>query len=292
MSAFRIALAQLESRIGTETYDPRPDNLAHAESAIAAAAELDADLVMFGEMYLTGYHTDEWNPRYAVEATSSDPYVAQLTDLAAAHDITVLMGSATRPIDAPGSIRNSALLVAATGPQASYDKLHVARIATDGHDEINETRWFSPGTAAPVWATERFGVIGPQVCYDCHFPEISRVQSLAGAEVLLNVSASIAGWEDSWEHYRATRAIENSAWYVICSIVGEQKGERYFGRSSVVNPAGKLVVEAAAGAEDLVFADIEPSRSGDFRSGSFLDQTRRPLVYEAALSAAPLKLEL
>lgn len=290
MTAFRIALAQLESQIGTDTYDPRPDNLAHAEQAIEAAAAGNADLVMFGEMYLTGYHTDEWNPRYALDPTASDPYVSQLASIAAAHDITVLMGSATRAADGSDTIRNSALLVSPAGLLASYDKLHVAHIVNEDHDQINETRWFSPGTEAPVWETERFGVIGPQVCYDCHFPEISRVQSLAGAEVLLNVAASIAGWETSWEHYRATRAIENSSWYVICSIVGEQKGEGYFGRSSVVSPTGELVVEAAEGTEDLVFADIEPSLAGEFRRGMFLDQTRRPAVYEETLRSEPVKL--
>jgi predicted amidohydrolase len=290
MTAFRIALAQLESQIGTETYDPRPDNLARAEQAIKAAADKEADLVMFGEMYLTGYHSDEWNSHYALTPNATDPYVTQIVSLAAAHDITVLVGSGTHSLDGSNTIRNSALLVSPTGLLASYDKLHVARIATEDHAEINETQWFSPGTEAPVWDTERFGVIGPQVCYDCHFPEISRVQSLAGAEVLLNVAASIGGWEASWEHYRVMRAMENSAWYVICSIVGEQKGERYFGRSSVVNPAGEIVVQAADGIEDLVVADIEPSLSGEFRRRSFLEQTRRPQVYEDTLRTAPLKL--
>ena len=83
MSQFRIALAQVESQIGTETYDPRPDNFTRAERAVTEAAAKGADLVLFGEMFLTGYHTDEWNPLYALHVDQPDPTIDQLAALAA-----------------------------------------------------------------------------------------------------------------------------------------------------------------------------------------------------------------
>jgi predicted amidohydrolase len=67
---FRIALAQCESLIGTEDFDPRPANLARAERAIQDSVAQGAKLVLLGEMFLTGYRTDEWNLKWAVRSTN------------------------------------------------------------------------------------------------------------------------------------------------------------------------------------------------------------------------------
>ena len=115
MSQFRIALAQVESLIGTETFDPRPDNLARAERAVADAAAQGADLVLFGEMFLTGYHTDEWNPRYALNVDRPDPVVDQLATLAAKYGVTLMLGTATVSPDTGEIPRNSAILVSGNG---------------------------------------------------------------------------------------------------------------------------------------------------------------------------------
>jgi predicted amidohydrolase len=278
MPQFRIALAQVESQIGTETYDPRPDNLARAERAVAEAAGQGADLVLFGEMFLTGYHTDEWNPQYALHVDQPDPMVDRLADMARAHGVTLMMGTATMSPE-PGEIpRNSAILVSGGGLLASYDKLHLGLIEIDG-TLYDESQQFSGGSTAPIWDTDKFGGLGPQICYDSHFPEISRVQALNGADVLLNVTASLTGFENAWEHNRATRAIENSAWYVTCSVVGTQKGERYFGRSAVVDPMGQVVVQGADGVEDLVVADIDTDVAAQLRSRMHMAFSRHPEAY-------------
>ena len=95
----------------------------------------------------------------------------------------------------------------------------------------------------------------------------------------MNITASMTGFEHAWEHNRATRAIENSAWYVTCSIVGVQKGERYFGRSAVVDPSGHVVVEAADGAEDLVVADIDTDIAAQLRRRMHTAFSRHPQAY-------------
>ena len=61
----RVALVQASQAIGTETFDPRDDNLDKALSAIDRAASDEADVVVFGEMHLSGYRTDEWLYRWA-----------------------------------------------------------------------------------------------------------------------------------------------------------------------------------------------------------------------------------
>jgi predicted amidohydrolase len=66
---------------------------------------------------------------------------------------------------------------------------------------------------------------------------------------------------------------------VTCSIVGEQKGDRFFGRSAVVDPEGTTIVEAKDGVEDLVVAEIDPEESARWRLRMNTMQARRPEAY-------------
>jgi predicted amidohydrolase len=275
---FRVALAQCESVIGTTTFDPRPANLARASTAVEAAAAQGADVVLFGEMYLTGYRTDEANLAWAVHLDEPDDNVIALAEICARHGVHIMVGSASVRSDAPDTVHNTALLVAADGLVAAYDKLHVGVMTMPDGTEINEARWFSPGSSVQVWDTE-FGVVGPQICYDLSFPELSRAQALHGADVLLNITASAVGFETSLEHGRFARAYENGAWYVTCSIVGQQKDDRFFGRSAVVHPSGRTIVEAKEGVEDVVVADIDPTEAGRWRTRMGHLRARRETAY-------------
>jgi len=277
---FRIALAQCESVVGTEDFDPRPVNLARAARAVAEAAASGAQLVLLGEMFLTGYRTDEWNPRWAVRLDGPDETLGAVVAMAGSHNVHIMIGTATRSPTRPGVIHNTAVLANANGIVATYNKLHVARLTLPDGQEANEARWFSSGGEAPVWHTD-FGLIGPQICYDSSFPELSRVQSLDGAEILLNITASAWGFEHVWEHNRFARAYENAAWYVACSIVGEQRGDKFFGRSAVIDPNGTTVAEGKHGEEDLVIADIDPEQSAIWRARMNPLRARRPEAYSA-----------
>src|SRR6202022_1538679 len=79
----RVALVQSTSELGTETYDPRDANLERALESIERAAGEDADLVVFGEMYLSGYRTDEWLHKWATTISPPDTHVQSLVKAAA-----------------------------------------------------------------------------------------------------------------------------------------------------------------------------------------------------------------
>ncbi len=275
---FRIALAQCESVVGTEDFDPRPANLARAARAVEESAANGAQLVLLGEMFLTGYRTDEWNGRWALRLDAPDETLDAVIKLAGRHGLHIMIGTATHSLTQPGVVHNTAVLVNGGGVVGTYNKLHVAKLTKPDGEEANETRWFRAGLEAPVWRTD-FGIVGPQICYDSSFPELSRVQSLNGAELLLNITASASGFEHVWEHFRFARAYENAAWYVACSIVGEQRGDRFFGRSAIIDPNGETIAEGKDGEEDLVIADIDPGRSTLWRERMNPLRARRPDAY-------------
>src|SRR5262249_61788949 len=111
-----------------------------------------------------------------------------------------------------------------------------------------ERRFPWPGRALPVWATPA-GRLGVHICYDMSFPEVARVQTLAGADLLVNTSGSAAGFEEYWDHLTFARAVENLTWYVVCSVVGVQRDTVLFGGSRIVDPGGVTVAAAKHGGE-------------------------------------------
>ena len=111
------------------------------------------------------------------------------------------------------------------------------------------------------------------------FPEVARVQTLKGAEMLVNSSGSAAGFEEYWDHVAYARAVENLTWYVVCSAVGQQRDTMLFGGSRIIDPGGVVVAAAKHNEEDYIFADIDLDRPRSVRSTSHTLSIRQPELY-------------
>lgn len=274
----RVALVQNKSAVGDSAFDPRDDNLESALPSIRRAAEEGADLVLFGEMYLTGYRTDEYLYKYATNLEPPDAHLTALIQASRESRIHIIIGAATFGNKMPGDVYNSALVLSPDqGLIGVYRKTHVAALTYDKGVSM-ERCFYSPGKELPVFDTS-IGRIGVHICYDIAFPEVARVQALKGADYLVNVSASTAGWEAFWEHFLYTRAVENAIWYVVCSVVGEQRSSRLFGGSRVVDPTGEIVADGRCNEEDFLIADIDPERQRFARSTLHILNTRQPELY-------------
>lgn len=275
----RVALVQSRSELGTETKDPRDVNMERALASIKEAADKGADLIVFGEMYLSGYRTDEWLHKWATVIDPPDEHVQTLVHAARDRKVHIIMGMGTFGAVMPGDVYNTALLVGPDGVIGAYRKVHVAAFPYSQGIAM-ERCFYSPGRELPVFDTP-LGRIGIHICYDMSFPEVARVQALKGADLLINVSASAGGFETYWEHGLFMRAAENSSWYMVCSVVGMQRGDRLFGGSRVVDPTGTVVAAGKFDEEDLVIADIDPSLTRASRSQSHNFSLRQPDIYRA-----------
>src|SRR2546423_242729 len=91
----RLALVQCHSDLGTESFDPRESNLERALNHIKDAAAAGVNLVVFGELYLTGYRTDEWLHRWATRVDPPDVHVEALIDASRRYGVHTIMGMAT-----------------------------------------------------------------------------------------------------------------------------------------------------------------------------------------------------
>ena len=281
----RVALVQSESKLGTETEDPRDANMDRALAAIRDAAGGGAQLIVFGEMYLSGYRTDEWLHKWATTIDPPDRHVQTLVAAAREHDVHVIMGMGTFGSTVPGDVYNTALLVGPGGVVGAYRKAHVAAFPYS-EGVAKERCFYSPGQELPVFDTP-LGRIGIHICYDISFPEVARVQALKGADFLVNVSASAGGFEDVWVHALFMRAVENASWYMVCSVVGMQRGDRLFGGSRVVDPAGNVVAAGKFDEEDVVIADIDLSLTQAARTTGHVFNVRNPSLYRAIAEPTP-----
>ena len=128
--------------------------------------------------------------------------------------------------------------------------------------------------AKPV--STSLGKIGMMICYDLRFPEMSRALALAGSEVLIAPSAWVKGpmKEEHWITINKTRAIENGC-YVIAPA---QVGNIYCGRSLVVDPYGKVLLDMKK-KQGISFVDIDLKKVKQIRKVLPLLKNRRADTY-------------
>jgi predicted amidohydrolase len=277
MRELAIGICQLTSAIGSADYDPRPDNLDKALNAIADTAEQGAKLIVFGEIFLNGYETNEFTPLYLLAESDDDPYVARLVQEARARDVHIIMGASTHKGAFPGQAYNSALLIGPDGLVGVYSKTHVASFAFDGRVAA-EKAWWCPGEDIPVFETP-LGRIGIEICYDNSFPEVSRTLTLKGAELIVNISAAVAGFEDHWTKHLYVRSSENVVWFLHVSIVGLQRHFETFGWSRLFSPKGEVVFEAPHGQEAVAVTRIDLDELYTARGQMAPFYNRNPSLY-------------
>lgn len=86
--------------------------------------------------------------------------------------------------------------------------------------------------------------IGVQICYDLNFPEISRNETLMGAEVLVKLTMDPQELFKLNQHIHYARALENQAYLVSTNGTGYFGSTHLYGHSHVITPEGNCLWEA------------------------------------------------
>ncbi|HZR95611.1 MAG TPA: nitrilase-related carbon-nitrogen hydrolase [Gaiellaceae bacterium] len=226
----RIALAQLDSRLG--------DLAGNAERARAAVAEAGADLVVFPELFLSGY---------ALAAAETDTAMTPAEAAAAAGPGTVLLGFHERD---DGVSYNSAVLAVDGEPVYVQRKLYLV-----DYPPFDEHRRFAPGSELRV--VDGRAVL---ICNDAWQPMLPSLAVLDGARILLMPSCSSTAVAEAEEYWRAMTVFYARllrCFVVFVNRVGAEAGFTFWGGSHVVDPTGTVVAEAPRLEEALVTADLD-----------------------------------
>jgi len=217
-----------------------------------AVAEYGAQLVVFPESVTTGF-----TPAMPTEAFHAllDTIPGRLTlpIQEAARKLKVHVVWPTYEAgESKSIIYNSAALITPDGEiGALYRKTHP--FPTERKEGGG---WTTPGSDPIVCKTE-LGNIGLMVCYDGDFPELARVEALAGAEIIVRPSAFLRSFE-IWELTNRARAYDNHVYFIAVNAVGsDASGQFYFGHSMIVNPIARKLAQAR-GTEEILAAPLDP----------------------------------
>lgn len=246
------------------------DNLARLQAQVRAAKARGVELLVFPEMFLTGYNIGSDAVQRLAEAANG-PSAHVIAGIAEAHGMAIAYGYPERAAD--GQVYNSAQLFDARGnSRLNYRKTHL-------FGELDRTMFSPGGDHFPVVELNGWQV-GMLICYDIEFPETARRLALSGAELILVPTANMLPFEFIADVTVRSRAFENQCFVAYANYCGEEGSIRYCGLSSVAGPDGARAVQAGAGPEliDSVLqraALLQARQSNDYR------HDRRPALYRS-----------
>ena len=158
------------------------------EKLIEEAGRQGVKILCLQEIFSTPYFPPSQDPKwYATAEAIPGPTVERMQNHARNHGMVMVVPIYEKV--APGIYYNTAAVIDADGTLlGTYRKNHLPHVAG-----FWEKFFFKPGnTGYPVFET-RYAKVGVYICYDRHFPEGARLLGLAGAEVVFNPSATVAG---------------------------------------------------------------------------------------------------
>ena len=235
-------LAQLES--------VRGDPGANAERAVAALDEQrGVEFALFPELFLSAYDLDALD---ATAVSADGQELAAVAAAAARARTAVVIGFAERLPS--GEVANSAACIDRDGTVAAVYR----KTLLFGH----EREVFRPGLElrlVPLAAR----AVAPIICFDVEFPEPARALAVAGAELLVTVSANMDPYRDEHELATRARALENRLPHLYVNAVGTIGNNRFVGFSRSVGPSGEVLAQAGGEEELLVVPVGEPRAAAE-----------------------------
>jgi predicted amidohydrolase len=241
----KIAGVQMNVRLA----DPQA-NLEAILQRFAETRAAGAALTVFPECVLTGYCFDSLEEARPLSQPVPGPATEQASAACRQLGGYLVFGMLESEGD---SVYNAAVLVGAAGVIGSYRKIHLPFLGID--------RFTTHGNRPfAVHQTDDLRV-GMNICYDGAFPEPSRAMTIQGADLIVLPTNWPPGSECMAAHGINIRAMENAVYYMAVNRVGTERGFRFIGQSRICDPHGQTLAEATADAEDILYAEIDPSQA-------------------------------
>jgi predicted amidohydrolase len=279
----KVSLAQSNAIPG----DKR-GNLDKAKQLILQAHKKGADLIVFPELYLTGYALENMERFFDLAETIPGRSIEELLRYSKKYNIYIIWGMPAQDPITPYFFYNASVLLGPEGVCGTYYKTHLATFPyVNGPGGVcAEGAYFKPGNEISVFPT-RIGRIGICICYDLRFPEVSRILALKGAEIIVCIAAADLLFEEGIRNTVQTRARENFVYYIYVNYTGTQAWPKakFFGEAMIFDPYGIEVVKGSLnksnqGKEELIVADLDLKKVNQARKSAYSLRDRRPEIYK------------
>lgn len=239
----RLAMAQINVVVGDVD-----TNAQKILEWMDRARDVDADIITFPELALTGYPPED----LLLKPQFIDANLAALDKVVArTRDILAIIGFVDRQDD----IFNAAAIAQNGKLVTTYHKMYLPNYGV-----FDEFRYFQPGTRCPVLQIGD-ATIGVSICEDIWYPDGPVFQQAlsGGAEVIINISSSPyhAGKSRWRERMLATRAADNIVIVAYNNLVGGQDELVFDGDSLVLDENGDVIARGEQFEEDLIVVDLD-----------------------------------
>ncbi|MQL50731.1 N-carbamoylputrescine amidase [Desulfofundulus thermobenzoicus] len=259
-------------------------NINKAVAMVEEAATRGANIVCLQELYASRYFPQTVNVKHYQLAHPLDGEPVETMRWLAA-DKKLVMVVPVYEYAKPGIYFNTAVVVDADGSIAGkFRKVHIP----EGPQYL-EKYYFTPGNLGyPVFKTA-YATIGVGICWDEWFPEVARILSLKGAQIIFYPSAigsepDRPGYssQGAWETVIKSHGIANGLFVAAVNRVGVEDDMTFYGGSFISNPFGEIL--ARGGSEDqVVAAELDLNQIEEFRNLLQFHRDRRPETYHEIL---------
>ena len=260
----------------------REANLHKHLEIIEQAGRAGVQMLCMQEIFTGPYFCAEQTTRWydATESIPDGPTTRLMQGIAKQYEMVIVVP--LYEVDVTGVYYNTAAVIDADGTYlGKYRKNHIPHTAPGFWEKF----YFKPGNLGyPVFKT-RYGTVGVYICYDRHFPEGARALGLAGAEIVFNPSATVAGLSEYlWKLEQPAHAVANAYFVGAINRVGVEApwniGE-FYGQSYFCDPRGQFLATGSRDRTELITAEIDLDQIREVRNVWQFFRDRRPETYEA-----------
>ncbi len=223
-----------------------PANLEAILEQMKATRSAGAELTVFPECALTGYCFEDREEALVSALEVSSAELAAIQKACRQLNLFTVVGFLEKD---DGRLFNSVVCLGPSGQLGLYRKIHLPYIGAD--------RFTSPGTKLSVIELPRIK-LGMNICYDCSFPEASRVMMLDGADLIVFPTNWPSTSGLTADVIPNARALENHVYVMSVNRVGEERGFSFIGKSKICDPRGATLAFADHNQPAVITAEIDP----------------------------------
>lgn len=212
-------------------------NLKTIEQTCQAAALLGIDVVVFPELFLSGYNLGARVAEFAEAADGASLEI--MRKIAKSTGVAIVAGYPERE---GTDLYNSAVAIDGQGRCVGHHrKVHLFG--------LKEKQYFCPGDTFSVFQLAGH-TCALSICYDIEFPEVSRNIKRQGAEIVFVPTANMEPYFDVPTTLARSRALENGLAIVYANLCGSEGDQTYTGLSAIIGPNGKDI--ARGGTQEVI----------------------------------------
>jgi NAD+ synthase (glutamine-hydrolysing) len=257
-------MAQIDTTVGDFA-----GNLEKMVRILDEARGLKVDLVAFPELAICGYPPED----LLLKPSFIEKNLQYLDKLVKASvGISVVAGF----VEARGDLYNAAAIIHNGKHVGTYRKIYLPNYGV-----FDENRYFKAGSECPVYVIAGTG-IGVNICEDIWYEAgPATAQAYAGAEVILNISASPYHYGKVGERGKllTARAQDNVAIVAYTNLIGGQDELVFDGNSVVLDEKGEVLARGKQFEEDFIVVDLDVESV--FRARLHDPRWRKSAVYDA-----------